>query len=606
MKLRLIVFAAIVPLLSLVACAQTAQEPEAATPVVRFVTVTPTPLSTSTPLPAPALQNTQGLQEASAEAVFSADQSPYPVRFTDVAEGVGLDFQHGAFRWELSGDPVAMMGGGLCWLDFDRDGWLDLYVVNSYAVAEAGLWEANGGLPRNALYRNVEGHFTDVSRPSGADLALRGNGCVAADLNLDGWTDLYITTGRVNMLLWNNGDGTFSEGAETAGVDAYGWQSSAVVGDVNADGWPDIFVAGYVDINNRIPEATLGFPNTHLGRRDLLFINEGAGPSGYPSFREVGQIVGLETNDFEYGLGALMTDLDRDGNLDLYVANDTNPNRLYKNEPWPGGRQADPEGIGFRFEEVGGPAKVGDDNSGMGIAGGDYDSDGRFDLFVTNLGQQLHAVYLNQSTEGSLFFRNATGEFGIKDIGVGWTGWGTTWADLDLDTDLDLMVVNGSVPVIDPPTDAQVAQVFGNLTAQGQIGQFEDLTDSTGLNEVGPLLGRGGAVADFDNDGDLDMAVSTIGGQLALLQNNSTAGNWLEVLFDGFYPGAVVTAALPDGRELRREVHAGSSYLSSEDPRCHFGLGSADRVVDLRIRWPNGEETRLGNVLANQLVIAAK
>jgi hypothetical protein len=528
--------------------------------------------------------------------------APSQVRFTDVAQVVGLDFQHGAFRWEVSGDPVAMMGGGLCWLDFDRDGWLDLFVVNSYAEAEAGKWEAAGGLPRSALFRNVAGQFTDVSSTSGADLPLRGNGCVAADLNLDGWTDLYITTSRVNMLLWNNGNGTFGEGAEAAGADAYGWQTSAVVGDLNSDGWPDIFVAGYVDTNNRIPEATMGFPNTHFARRDLLFINEGLDPSGHAVFREVGEVVGLETNDLEYGLGALLTDLDNDGDLDLYVANDTNPNRLYENVAWPGGREADPEGIGFRFEELGGPANVNDKNSGMGIAGGDYNSDGRFDLFVTNLGQQLHAVFLNQSSQGSLFFGDGINEFGITELGVGWTGWGTTWADVDLDTDLDLVVANGNIPVTNLSTDTQVVQLFGNLTAQGRVAQFEDLTEASGLNEVGPLLGRGSAAADFDNDGDLDIAVSSIGSRLVLLRNSNAVGNWLEVQLDGFHPGAVVTAVLPDGRDLEREIHAGSSYLSSEDPRCHFGLGTAAEVAELRVRWPNGEQTRLENIAANQLL----
>jgi hypothetical protein len=603
MKIHTIFSIAILLLLNLVACGQTAQEPEPVTPVVRFVTVTPTSLPPPTPFPTPVLPATPSVQNTTTQAGISSNPSSHPIRFTNVAEAVGLDFQHGAFRWEVSADPVAMMGGGLCWLDFDRDGWLDLFVVNSYAVAEAGKWEAAGGLPRSALFRNVGGRFTDVSSASGANLALRGNGCVAADFNLDGWPDLYLTTARFNALLWNNGDGTFTEGAEAAGVDAYGWQSSAVVGDLNADGWPDLFVAGYVDINNRIPEATLGFPNTYLGQRDLLFISEGVSPSGYPTFREVGQTVGLETDNFEYGLGALLTDLDGDGDLDLYIANDTNPNRLYENVPWPGGREADPEKIGFRFKEWGGPAKVDDNNSGMGIAGGDYNNDGRFDLFITNLGQQLHTAYLNQTAGGGLSFRNTTGELGIRDIGVGRTGWGTTWADFDLDTDLDLMVVNGSVPVIDPLADAQVAQLFGNLTAQGQAGQFEDITDSTGLDEVGPLLGRGGAVADFNNDGDLDMAVNTIGGRLALLENSRAAGNWLEVQLDGFNPGAIVTAVLPDGRELRREVHAGSSYLSTEDPRCHFGLGSANEVSELRIRWPNGEETRLGIIAANQIVV---
>jgi cytochrome c peroxidase len=528
------------------------------------------------------------------------------VHFTDVTEEVGLDFQHGAFRWEVSGDAVAMMGGGLCWLDYNKDGWLDLYVVNSYAVEEAGRWEAEGGLPRNALYRNDNGHFSDVSSSSGTDLQMRGNGCVAADFNLDGWTDLYITTARVNTLLWNNGDGTFTQGEEAAGVDIYGWQTGAAVGDINADGLPDLFVAGYVDINNRKPEATQGFPNTHIGRRDQLFINEGVGENGFATFREVGVTAGLENSNFEYGLGALLSDLDRDGDLDLLVANDTNPNRLYENVAWPGGSEADPEGLGFRFAEVGQYANIGDRNSGMGVASGDFNNDGRFDLMITNLGDQLHSMYVNRSAAKNLNFEEATSLIGLPQLGAGWTGWGIAWADVDLDTDLDLIVANGTVPVLDPPDDVQKIQFFANLTAQGMEGIFQDLTNSAGFNEIEPLLARGSAVADFDNDGDLDIAISSIGNRLVLLRNEQPQGQWLSVALQSLIPGALVVAVLPDGQELYCETRAGSSYLSSEDPRCHFGLGDAEKVSRLEIHWPDGNRTELENLLPNQLVSVGK
>lgn len=585
-------------LLILVAACSSTPEPNAdATPTAIVTTPTATaftPISatvqapSATPTPLPTLE-------------------PWDrVGFRNVAAAAGLDFQHGAFRWAMSGDPVAMMGGGLCWIDYDQDGWLDLFVVNSYAELEAGQWQAGGGLPTSALYHNTGGRFEDVSQASGAALPLRGNGCVAADLNRDDWPDVYITTERFNALLWNNGDGTFTEGAEAAGVDAYGWQTAAAVGDLNDDHWPDLFVAGYVDLNNRIEGATLGFPNTHLGRRDLLFVNQGPDALGHTTFSEVGEEVGLETADsgagrFEYGLGALLSDLDRDGDLDLYVANDTNPNRLYENVPWPGDGADDP--IGFRFREVGVPAHVDDSNSGMGVASGDYDNDGRFDLFVTNLGDQLHAVHLNQSRDGELFFDDTTETFGVPALDIGFTGWGVSWADFDHDTDLDLFVTNGRVPVLDLGADGQVPQIYGNLAIQAQPGRFQDLTAALGLEEVGPLIGRGSAVADYDNDGDLDVAVATIGGPLVLLQNNLAAGNWLEVQLTGFHPGAVVTLELPGGRELRRELLAGSSYLSSEDPRLHFGLGAASSISGMRVDWPDGHVTRIGVLPANQLVI---
>ena len=552
------------------------------------------------------------------------EASPSLVQFHEVADEVGIDFRHGAFRWDVSDDPAAMMGGGLCWLDFDGDGWLDLYAVNSHSKGERGRWqgadgreqgarskeaggrqESAGGLPRNALYRNVRGKFRDVSDGSGADVAVRGNGCLAADLDRDGWTDLYVTADGANVLLWNNGDGTFSEGGEAAGVAADGWHSGAVAGDLNGDGWPDLFVAGYVDMNDPVEDEVLEFPNTYGGRRDLLYLNEGAGPLGRATFREVGVEVGLESEDFEYGLGAILSDLDSDGDLDLFVANDGNPNRLYENVIWPGGPSADPQRIGFRFAEVGQYAQVGDSNSGLGVASADYDNDGRFDLMVTNLGQQLHSIYLNQSGSDELSFEDAADEIGVADIGAGWTGWGTCWADVDLDTDLDLITVNGGSPIMDLPDDVQQVQLFANLTAQGMTGLFQDLTEVAGFNEIDPLLARGSAVADYDNDGDVDVAVNTIGGRLALLRNDVKSGNWLGVRLEGFEPGARIIAVLPGGRELLCETHAGSSYLSSEDPRCHFGLGAETEVAELKVRWPDGSETSLKNVAGNQIVDVA-
>ncbi len=538
------------------------------------------------------------------EATGGGAQTPPPhqLEFTNVAHEAGIDFRHGAFRWRASPDPAAMMGGGVCWLDFDNDGWLDLYVVNSYAERETTRWTEVGGLPESALYRNVEGTFVDVSTASGANLAVRGSGCVAADFDLDGHTDLYVTTSRINALLWNNGDGTFTEGADAAGVAAYDWRSGAAVGDVNGDGWPDLFVAGYASLNNPNAGATQGFPNTYFGVRDLLFLSNGPGDGSRVTFREVGVDAGLEVVKFEYGLGAVLSDLDRDGDLDLYVANDTNPNRFYENVAWPGGAEADPAGIGFRFEERAAAAGVADPNAGMGVAAGDYDGDGRPDLFVTNARSQAHAAYQSlPPDENAPSWVDVRAELGPSFSGS--TGWGVNWADFDLDTDLDLFIVNGHVPVTDLEADAEELQAFGNLAAEGRPGELQDLGATIGLSKVGPRLARGSAAADYDNDGDLDVAVATIGGSLVLLENKSAGGNWLGVAFEGFHPGAIVTAVLPDGRKLVRDALAGSSYLSSEDPRVHFGLGNARAVRRLVVTWPGGEETSLEDVAANQLIV---
>jgi hypothetical protein len=514
--------------------------------------------------------------------------------FHEVAADKGIGFRQGAFRESLSADPAAMMGAGLCWIDYDNDGWLDLYLVDSHALDEEGYWQEQGGLPRNVLYRNVEGVFVDVSAESKSDLALRGNGCLAADFDLDGLTDLYVTADGPNALLWNNGDGTFSEGAEAAGVAAEEWNTAAAVADVNDDGWPDLFVAAYIDLEKKIPNPIGAFPQDYIGLFDRLYLSEGASTNpGKVTFRDVALEAGLERN--ERGLGAVFVDVDMDGDRDLYIANDGQPNRLQLLE------QSSDE-LGFRFRDVTREAGVGDPGSGMGIAAGDYDGNGLPDLFVTNWEREINALYLNQTSDEPDFLYS-TYRIGLGGLGSGLTGWGTTWADFDQDTDLDLLVAHGRVPVTDLATDADLVRYYGNRLAEGFPSQFRNWTESAGLEAIGPMNSRGSAVADYDNDGDLDVAINTIGGPAALLQNDGKGGNWLQVEFDGFYPGAFVTLTLPDGRRLVRESLAGSSYLASEDPRLHFGLGEAETALKLEVRWPDGRTSLLEDVSANQRIV---
>src|SRR6266545_4243218 len=524
------------------------------------------------------------------------------LRLENVASPVGLDFRQGAFRFGVSPDPAAMTGGGLCTLDYNNDGWLDLFVVNSYSQADVDRWQKHGGLPRSALFRNRRGHFTNVRRRSRADLAVRGEGCVAADFNGDGYTDVYVTTASYDKLLWNNGDGKFTEGARAAGIHAYGWHAGAAVGDVNGDGRPDLYVAGYTDVNAPIPGSAAGFPN-NAGVRDLLYLNEGRDKHGRSRFREVGVQAGLESARFDHSLGAVFADFDGDGRLDLYVANDGDPNRLYQNVAWPGGRKADPAGLGFRFEERAASAGVADPNAGMGVAAADFNGDGRTDLFISNSRGQGHAVYAGQpSLASGSSFSDVRTAF-APAFGKTFTGWGDSWVDLDLDGDLDLVLTNGGIPVTNLARDAQPIQVLENMGATpGSAPEFTDGTALVGGNDLPRVVGRGLTTADFDNDGRMDIAINTIGGKLELLRPTGAIGHWLAVRLARFSPGVVVTAVLPDGRRLVREVQAGSSYLSSQDPRVHFGLGAATSVSQLIVRYPDGHIVYQNNVPADRIV----
>ncbi|MFL5908945.1 MAG: FG-GAP-like repeat-containing protein [Gaiellaceae bacterium] len=484
------------------------------------------------------------------------------VHLTDVATAAGLDFRQGSFRFGMSNESQAMMGGGLCWLDYNGDGWQDLFVVNSYSSADTAQWESHGGLPRSALFENVHGGFRNVTAASQSGLQVQGDGCVAADLKGIGRTDLVVTTTQGVDVLWNNGDGTFTERP----LNAHGWYTGVAVADVNGDGRPDVFVAGYSDPNEPVPNSLAGFPTNLAGVRDLLFLNEGHG-----RFREAGVQAGLESAIFRHGLGAQFLDVNDDGRPDLYVANDEDPNELYVNVPWPGGAKADPAGLGFRFEDRAIAKHVADRFAGMGIAS----LDGT--LVVTNSRGEATAAFLRSGST----FANVRPAFDAA-LGTGFAGWGATWVDLANSGRPDLVLAAGAIPVTKLAADAEPVRVLGP-TAAG-YGAARGVLAPLSLN------GRGVAAADAGNDGRMEVAINTIGGKLVLLRPTGPAGNWIEVSLSRFVPGAVVRVSLPDGRSLARTVQAGSSYLSSEDPRVHFGLGSAKTAV-VHVRYPWGATT---------------
>ncbi|HEX4526120.1 MAG TPA: FG-GAP-like repeat-containing protein [Gaiellaceae bacterium] len=508
-----------------------------------------------------------GSAPAAVPARTSASGPQLPgYKLTNVASQVGLDFRQGSFRYGMANEPAAMMGAGVCWLDFNNDGWLDLFVVNSYADDNLPSWQDHGGLPTSALFENEHGHFVNVTKSSGAGLPLKGEGCVAADFNGDGYTDLYITTATNDALLWNNGNGTFTEGARKAGIVSFGWHSGAAVADVNGDGRPDLFVAGYADMQHPIVSSVKGFPSNYPGVRDELFLNE-----GHRHFREVGARVGLDPAPYDHSLGAVFIDVNGDGRPDLYVANDEDPNRLYLNEP--GGP------LGFHFVDTARASKVADAAAGMGVAATDVNGDGRPDLFVSNSRRQTEAAY---QSSGSSY--TSVGAAFTRALGATFAGWGDSWVDLRNNARLDLLVASGGIPVTNLAKNAGPIRVL----AQQPSGKFvaADVLQKLRTN------GRGVAAADYDNDGRVDFAVNSIGGPLILLHNESSAGNWLEVDVRPFSPGAVVTVTDSSGRRQVREVLAGSSYLSSEDPRVHFGLGNAT-VRTLVVRYPDGTVQRL-------------
>lgn len=491
-------------------------------------------------------------------------------RLVDVTADVGLDQVHGAFRWGVSADAAAMTSGGACWLDADGDGGLDLYLVSTWSEGEHGRWlDEEGELPTSTLWRNDGGTFTDVGVATGSALEVRGQGCLAADLDGDGATDLYVTTDRANVLLWNDGDGTFTRDDGTAGLDLYGWHTSAAAGDVDGDGRLDLFVGGYVDPNARLTGVAEGFPGSHAPVRDLLLRNLGPGDGARARFEVVD--AGLDPDGPRYTLGSTFSDVDRDGDLDLLVAEDTDPNRLYRNDSADGR---------IRFADVAPALGVDDPGSGMGVALGDLDGDAGEDLVVTNLGSQGHALLVSAADS----WRDGRDALRVPDFGGGLTGWGVAMADLDGDTWLDVLVGNGEIPVLSLQDDA--------LPLRRWDGGPDGLRAATGvesLDAVAPRNARAVAVADADGDGDPDVVVTSVGGATTLLATvGAEGGGWLVVDPEGRVPGTVVTVELADGRTLRRELRAGGGYLSTDDPRALFGVGDQADVVGVQVRWPDG------------------
>ncbi|MEP6813549.1 MAG: CRTAC1 family protein, partial [Actinomycetota bacterium] len=410
-----------------------------------------------------------------------------------------------------------------------------------------------------------------------AGLAVQGDGCAAGDLDGDGRTDLVVTTTTGVDALWNTGHGRFTQRRFPG---PSGWYTGTAISDVDGDGRPEVFAAGYADPNRPVPTSIAGFPTNLTGVRDLLFRNEGR-----RAFREIGAQAGLEVASFRHGLGAQFMTA-QDGPSELYVANDEDSNQLYVDVPWPGGRAADPAGLGFRFEERATLAGVADPFAGMGIA----TSEGR--LLVTNSRGEPSAAYRRHGTR----FVDARPEV-APALGTNFAGWGASWVDLRNTGRADLVLAAGAIPVTNLARDAERVRVLAPTTG----GAFADATSVLGKRTL-RVNGRGVASADAHNDGRMQIAINTIGGKLVLLRPSGKLGHWLDVELTRFSPGAVVTAVLPNGKRLSREVTVGSSYLSSEDPRVHFGLGRVTRVARLIVRFRSGTTTQVDRIAADRVV----
>ena len=483
-------------------------------------------------------------------------------------------------------------GNGIALLDYDGDGRLDVYVVTGAELSPSRQRIAH----RNALFRNLGGwRFEDVSAKAGVDLAAWGQGVCAGDADGDGRIDLYVTNWGANVLFRNKSDGTFEDIAAPAGVAAGGWSTGCAFFDADADGDLDLYVARYVRTTweevvaakrtltwRNGPKIMVG-PKGLPGEPDVFFENLGNG-----RFRDATAAAGLTDAAGAYGFGVVATDYDGDGRVDLFVANDSNPNFLYRN--------ITPPGSAPRFESVGliaGVAVNGEARAqaGMGADAGDYDGDGRVDFALTAFAHDRNTIYRNIDGGG---FEDASDAAGIATSTFARMGWGTAFLDADLDGRLDLVVANGHIFAdVDrfPALGETYAQTSQLLLNQG--GTFRDVSAGTGGGLQTPRVSRGLAVGDLDDDGDPDVVLSNMDAPPALLENRQRTGHhWIAFRLrapsgNRLGVGASVTVT-SGGKTQTREVRSGGSYLSQSDLRPLFGLGDATGPVSVEVRMPGG------------------
>ena len=496
----------------------------------------------------------------------------------------GISFVHSSGHSTQKYLPEST-GAGCAFFDYDSDGWMDIYLVNS---GPCDFWTPPSPL-RNALYRNNrDGTFTDVTAKAGVPGGGYGMGAAVGDYDGDGFPDLYVTQYGRSILYHNNGDGTFTDVTAKAGVAAPGWATSAVWFDYDNDGLLDLFVCRFVDFSKQIHHVCYApnnpelkglyeycYPRIFDPMPSWLFHNNGDG-----TFTDVSQKLGIADNPGK-SWGVVATDINNDGFLDLFVANDTTANFLFANR------------AGKKFEEIGFTAGVaygpgGKARSGMGVDSADFDQDGWMDLFVTNLDHEFYGLYRNKRDES---FDDLAAQAGIARASQNMSGWGLKFFDFDNDGLLDLFIANGHPDDLINKLNPSVTYAEPLLLFHNTGSGLKDISADSGPIFSRELSARGMALGDFDNDGSVDVLVAINNGAPLLLRNNAGSQNhWLGLHLVGKKSnpdaiGAKVTYQSADLKRTRVKV-GGGSYLSSHDPRIVLGLGKRTKIDWLEVRWP--------------------
>jgi hypothetical protein len=520
--------------------------------------------------------------------------------FSDIARTIGITAMniHGG---EAKDYIVEANGNGAAFFDYNNDGNLDALIVNGSTLEHY----RDGGDPLVTLYRNDGSRFVDVTVNAGLQARGWGMGVCVADYDNDGHSDFYITAYGPNALFHNNGDGTFSNVTSTARVGDSRWGTGCAFGDYDRDGDVDLYVANYLAFSEKTIQPRgknnlcryMGAdvfcgPIGLTGEADVLYRNNGNG-----TFTDVTSAAGIKDPNY-YGFGVLFNDFDNDGWPDIYVANDSQPNLLFRNKR------------NGTFEEVGlisGSAlsESGRAQSGMGVTVGDYDGNGYLDIFVTNFAADTNTLYRNL---GNMLFVDSTVAAGLGEISLPYLGWGTSLADLNNDGLLDIFVANGHVyPQVDRLNVGQRYLQRKELYRNLGNGKFQEVAREASADFLVGKSSRGSAVGDYDNDGDLDILAVNLNDRPSLYRNDGGNRNhWIGFRLQGTRSNRDAIGARVEietgGRKQISEVRSGGNYISHDDMRIHFGLGEASRVDRVRIRWPNGNMEELGGFEADRFV----